>query len=384
MRGNELLDKLELIDPAYIEAADAKPKKKMLWVSRGALAACLCLAAMSVMLFIPDNSRSVLKWSESFRPESYFKYNQSGNDTDLVDSIDISAIPYADSRDFSDYRSRMEADNIIPEMPEHPLFSCTARYNEDDSIYSVSFSWHQRGESYSDLTIVAGYQEIESIEDCIAVEIDENGNIVSPSVTVTERDGIRITAKGSINSRKTLTFRNETAWYQIIGSWGDSYESMAELLDWVWEHPIEFDLFTIDKGAEIINSDLEAYPGAFAEYIPDFQAFGYFLGDNSLRLKDGIPYRYEGHYYTGIDEAKVEDGSYLFEEGWSEIHWCIDTEPDYYDLQDCLGDISGLSLQLIADTLTEKSHISFMLEDCFIKVYGEDANEVWAVVESLM
>ena len=26
MRGNELLDKMELIDPAYIEAADTAPK----------------------------------------------------------------------------------------------------------------------------------------------------------------------------------------------------------------------------------------------------------------------------------------------------------------------------------------------------------------------
>ena len=28
MRGNEFLDKMELIDPAYVEAADATPKKK--------------------------------------------------------------------------------------------------------------------------------------------------------------------------------------------------------------------------------------------------------------------------------------------------------------------------------------------------------------------
>lgn len=28
MRGNELLDKMELIDPAYIEAADAAPNKR--------------------------------------------------------------------------------------------------------------------------------------------------------------------------------------------------------------------------------------------------------------------------------------------------------------------------------------------------------------------
>ena len=30
MRGNELLDKMELIDPAYIEAADAAPNKPFL------------------------------------------------------------------------------------------------------------------------------------------------------------------------------------------------------------------------------------------------------------------------------------------------------------------------------------------------------------------
>lgn len=28
MRGTEFLDKMELIDPAYVEAADAKPKGK--------------------------------------------------------------------------------------------------------------------------------------------------------------------------------------------------------------------------------------------------------------------------------------------------------------------------------------------------------------------
>lgn len=42
MRGDELLDKLELVDPAYVEAADEKPvKKKTSWVKWGAAAACL-------------------------------------------------------------------------------------------------------------------------------------------------------------------------------------------------------------------------------------------------------------------------------------------------------------------------------------------------------
>lgn len=44
MRGNELLDKMELIDPAYVEAADATPKRrKTAWGKWGTLAACFCL-----------------------------------------------------------------------------------------------------------------------------------------------------------------------------------------------------------------------------------------------------------------------------------------------------------------------------------------------------
>lgn len=44
MRGNELLDKMELINPDYIEAANAEPKReKSIWVKWVAMAACLCL-----------------------------------------------------------------------------------------------------------------------------------------------------------------------------------------------------------------------------------------------------------------------------------------------------------------------------------------------------
>ena len=36
MRGNELLDKMELIDPIYIEAADTAPsKRKSIWAKWG-------------------------------------------------------------------------------------------------------------------------------------------------------------------------------------------------------------------------------------------------------------------------------------------------------------------------------------------------------------
>ena len=51
MKGNEFLDKMELIDPAYVEAADAKPKRrKIAWVKWGAMAACFCLVVASAFM----------------------------------------------------------------------------------------------------------------------------------------------------------------------------------------------------------------------------------------------------------------------------------------------------------------------------------------------
>ena len=47
MRGKELLDKMELIEPGYVEAAELAPAKRKretpLWIRFGAIAACICL-----------------------------------------------------------------------------------------------------------------------------------------------------------------------------------------------------------------------------------------------------------------------------------------------------------------------------------------------------
>ena len=53
MRGKEFLDKMDLIDPGYVEAADMKPaKKKNGWVKWCAMAACLCLI-IGAVTFLP-------------------------------------------------------------------------------------------------------------------------------------------------------------------------------------------------------------------------------------------------------------------------------------------------------------------------------------------
>lgn len=49
MRGEEFLEKLELIDPAFVEAAEIIPqKKKIVWIKWVAAAACICLAVLWV------------------------------------------------------------------------------------------------------------------------------------------------------------------------------------------------------------------------------------------------------------------------------------------------------------------------------------------------
>jgi hypothetical protein len=379
MTNEKLYEVLGDINEKHIgEAHRTKAKsKKHAWVKWGVIAACLCLVVLvcAVHRISPgDSSKPVLEWSEGFSAADYFTYNEENeNGVSSSSQVDTSVLPYASERSFSDYREQMEADGVIPEMPDHPLFECIGRYNEDGSIYSVTFVWRQRGDVYGDLKITAGLQEVEMIQDCIEVEVDEDGNIVPPAVTVTERDGVQIVAEGNENRDKTLTFQNDTGWYQITGSWNDSYESVVQLLDWVWEHPVDFERFDMSLGVEYTYVTLDEYPDALADYIPDFSIIGYEPGENNVGLKDGEAVFFEGHYYPGGDEEQPE------------IHWCVNAEPDYYDKQESLGDISLLTEQIVTDTLSEESSFSFTIGDCVIKVYTKEAqaHEAWLLVESL-
>ena len=57
MRGNVLLDKMELVNPAYVEAADDMPiYKKRSWVKWSAVAACLALIVFAAVMIITQKA----------------------------------------------------------------------------------------------------------------------------------------------------------------------------------------------------------------------------------------------------------------------------------------------------------------------------------------
>jgi len=106
MNGNEFLDKMELIDPAYVEAAAAVSKKRThTWAKRGVAAACVALVLFAgTRLFSKDEPGSnsdlpMLSISESTSAgmgyEGYMAYDVSEliNANPWNENSEISTLP---------------------------------------------------------------------------------------------------------------------------------------------------------------------------------------------------------------------------------------------------------------------------------------------------
>ena len=90
MRGNEFLDKMGLIDPAYVEAADEKPnQRKSVWVKWGVMVACLCLVAVSV--FAAYRFRTAEAPAD---PQNEHSYMASGSSAQKGDSQTQDSVAY--------------------------------------------------------------------------------------------------------------------------------------------------------------------------------------------------------------------------------------------------------------------------------------------------
>ena len=108
MRGQEFLDKMELIEPAYVEAADIMPKKKKsIWIKCGAAAACLCLAIAGFIAIGQQNEPSQTDLSGlppitipelavggmGFEGDLYHDISELKNENPWSESSQITALP---------------------------------------------------------------------------------------------------------------------------------------------------------------------------------------------------------------------------------------------------------------------------------------------------
>ncbi len=71
MRGDELLNKMELVDPVYLEAAGKRPnRKKRSWLKYGVVAACLCVALLLLFSGMPDLTNTFFVSAYALEPAS--------------------------------------------------------------------------------------------------------------------------------------------------------------------------------------------------------------------------------------------------------------------------------------------------------------------------
>lgn len=395
MKKEELYDTIEGIDEKFIDEAETVSikKKSSKWIQWGTIAACLCLVAGVVAINSKEKTEDanhILAWNPSFTANQYFTYSdQEANNIETSESV--IEPPYAESRYFSDKRSLFEDNNVIPLMDNQYDFTAKANYNSDGSLYSIELIWHQDStyEQYSHLTVTVANEEVPRLLDCVEVEIDENGNIIEPGVTVTERDGVQIVAVGNENREKFVTFRNATGWYQITGSWNDSYESTIGLVDWFWDHPIEFSNFKMENGDIIVGSDLLEHPEAFSEYLPKLAEEGFVYDLSSIELKNGEPEYLEVHYLSNVTPEQVENGDYIVGEGGCErVHWCIDANPSKNALNGVtkIEDLSKdeiMSLKTV-DEVTTETKIRFIQGKCLVTIYTSDVESAWKLIETIM
>ncbi|MCQ2495511.1 MAG: hypothetical protein MJ131_02850 [Lachnospiraceae bacterium] len=404
---NRIIDAIGNIDDELLEATDAlrasNKRKNSAIIKWLAAAACVCLAAVSISLVFPRKAASdnrVQIWKDGYSAEDYFKNTAVSTDIMAEEKSDI-AVPYAERRYFSDNRQQYEADGVIPVKDKNRRFTALANYNEDGSLYSLELAWHYDSqiENYSHLSVLAGLKEVPEINDCIFIETDENGNVVKPGLTVTERDGIKIIARGG-RADKSISFQNASGWYRISGSWNDSYEAVTELFEWFWAHPVNFDDFTIEKGDNYTQTGLTDYLNLlsdegsdsedfiFSAFLPDFKRFGYVIAGNSLGMKNNEPVSFNVSVLSNLTQEEADAGEYTVgQNGCEMIDWTIDSEAFEGDtegvkkLEELTRD-SVLSLKP-ADEVTTQTRIRYIQEGCLVTIYTTDVELAWELIESI-
>lgn len=356
-----------------------------------AAAACLCLVILGIYM-IPRIGRGTdagtQTWSRSMTAADYFK-NAGKKEETVSSSADLVMGPSALTVLMNDRRAEFEAEGIIPTIADHPEQSFSASYNGDGSLYKVVFMWMRRGESiaeYSDLTLIAAPKELHEISDVIFIRVDDAGNELPPYVTETVRDGVRILGEGAENENKTLTWQTDKGWYQICGSFKDSYESMVGMLDWFWEHPFDRERFSEPPEGSVIFSTRVEYPDAFASCIPDLAALGYTAESEKVNM--GI--LTDASFPAYLREESGNPSPIWFEgvytRGDTRIRWTADTGADADAWAECIGRVREITEEKLTNALSDKNHVNiFFNTPCMVTLTLESgsAADAWEIIQSM-
>ncbi|MFA7673441.1 MAG: hypothetical protein WCY62_06270 [Clostridia bacterium] len=310
MKSVKLLSCLGNVDERYIKEAvyeGKKKKKKTAWLKWGAIAACMCIITVIVIVLahqINDPTESPYYM--------YFRNNTSvlASGMTVGQSLADTDRDWAESRGFSDFREVLEQDGAIPLMDDsYTNFSAIANYDENGNILRMELFWgaydlNDGWPDFKQFRITVADEEIIEDTDCISIPLDENGNVISDEVTVTIRDSVEIVGLGNIGKKEmSLTFyREDMGWVRIWCNGIATYDDIGALLDWVWEHGISFDAFAMQKGDDYTIStaqnDIEAAKRIFYACLPDLSLMDMPTASFTVGFKNGILYYYTFGYQS--------------------------------------------------------------------------------------
>ncbi|MBR4205076.1 MAG: hypothetical protein IKQ92_06340 [Clostridia bacterium] len=419
MRSEKLLEALGEVRDAFIEDADAAPAaraKKKPWLKWSALAACLCLIAAGVFTIPRILARPGVEslgdgtgtnaetgtgtgktaeidaqaWTDTMTAKDYFRNSgKKGSGASEMIAADLVMGPSAVMCSLGEERETFEEDGVVPKMPEHTEHSFSAAYNGDASLYKVTFYWMRRGKSddrtvdyYSDLKFTASPKELHELSCIVYTPTDENGNVIPPYVTVTQRDGVLIYAEGRENEQKTMTWKTDVGWFEVFGSWNDSYEDVVALFEWFWAHPLDLTLFEEPPEGTMIRSTRAEHPDAFSDAIPDFAALGYEALTELVNLGqygiggELIPVWFEG-VYTRSDTV---------------VRWSLSTGADGDAWAACLGRPREVTEEKLTEALADKNWVNLFSDwsvdgpalMATVWLESGEVADLWEIVQSMV
>ena len=290
MRGHEFLDHMELIDPAYVEAADQLPKKKkQTFIKWGALAACLCLAIAGAALLpklqndpalgpepapAPAPGEVILREEE---PEVYPEHPiLHPGDEEYV-------VPAPEPEEPDEREHPREIGTIVFNEPTASMDVCrtyipgcfTEELNETE-LAAVTPDRLAAGMTLSGFARFDGEGRFLSVS--LAVQIPSFSNPVSvvfekgePLICYVVEGGEAISTVNGMELRLYQgSYDEETHWLQAYGSMGDyaitvSYDAVGIYLD-----QAQADLITVLDCFTCYADGKPDFSAITAEYIPPY------------------------------------------------------------------------------------------------------------------